>query len=466
MKVLMIPTARATFAIDVAKERGAAAKALLQELGAEVFGPEELVMNDDDVAAAHSLVSEPHDVIIHVHASFCDAGPAMTLYRDVEEPIVSWSFREPGPVGDRLWLNSLCGSNLMGHALVRAGKSLRLLYGDPDEPSVREALTRIIAGELPDAPELPGVAEGSFDDAAAEQALQTLSTQAIGVIGDAPKGFTPSQFDGQLIKELFHLDVVPMELDSLLEDIEAVPQERRETELVDALRWQPSLEDSGADNLGDFAAVTTSLRDWQKKTGVQALALECWPGLPTKLRVCPCSSMSRLADEEIATQCERDVYGAVTMLLLQALGSGITYLVDTVDLDQDKNLVRFWHCGAAATKLAADPDPGTQGLHCNRKIGVAGNFPLKPGRVVAVRLTEDPKTDGLRMLIASGEAIKAPNRFQGNTADVIMDSDAENFVTSLVTGGFPHHTVLSWADVRPGLRAVARKLNIPVVEFN
>lgn len=465
MKILMIPTARATFAVDVAEERARAARALLEELGAEVIGPTELVMNDDDVVAAARFVVEPHDLALHVHASFCDAGPALHLYKDLELPVVSWSFREPGPVGDRLWLNSLCGANLLGHALGREGKDVRLVYGDPEESSVRATLAKVIAGELPPAPALPGIGAGPVDEEAAEAALATLGTQAIGVIGSAPRGFTPSQYDAALIKHLFGLDVVSLELESLFENIESVPGERREQELVDALEWQPSLGESGAENLNEFAAVTTSLRDFQRDTGVSALAVECWPGFPSRLRVCPCSSLSRLADEDIATQCERDVYGAVTMLLLQALGSGTTYLVDTVDLDQEKNLVRFWHCGAAATKLAADPNSGTQGLHCNRKIGVAGNFPLRPGRVIAVRLTEDPQTDGLRMLIASGEAVQAPNRFQGNTADVVMDTDAESFVASLVTGGFPHHTVLAWADVRPGLRAVATRLNIPVVEF-
>lgn len=459
----MIPTARATFAVEVAKERMEQARALLEELGAEVVGPSELVMTDEDVEAAAHFVREPHDVIVHVHASFCDAGPAMKLYSDVEDPIVTWSFREPGPVGDRLWLNSMCGSNLIGHALVREGKDLRLVYGDPDEASVRTALEALLRGELPARPELPGVGSEERDVDAAQRALDSLGKQTIGVIGEAPKGFTPSQFDAGLIRDLFGLEVAELALDWLFETIESVSEEARQQELEAALEWQPSLEETGAENLREFAAVTTSLRDWQRETGVAALAVECWPGFPTKLRVCPCSSLSRLADEDIATQCERDVYGAVTMLLLQALGAGTTYLVDTVDLDQEHNLVRFWHCGAAATKLAADS--GTQGLHCNRKIGVAGNFPLKTGPVIAVRLTENPGGAGLRMLIASGESIEAPNRFQGNTADVVMDTDAEHFVECLVTGGFPHHTVLAWTDVRPGLRALAEQLNIPVIEF-
>jgi L-fucose isomerase-like protein len=198
------------------------------------------------------------------------------------------------------------------------------------------------------------------------------------------------------------------------------------------------------------------------------VAVRCWPEFPTELGVCPCSSLSRLADEGVPTQCERDVHGAVTMLLLEALGAGTTYLVDTVDLDAAQNLVRLWHCGSAATKLAADPARARQSVHCNRKIGVAGDFALRPGRVVLARLTENlPGAGGspLRLLVAAGESLPAVNRFQGNTADVRLDADATAFVHGLVTGGFPHHTVLAWTDVRPQLRAAADHLGIPVTEW-
>ena len=464
-RVLMIPTARATFAVDVAAERAASARQVVEGLGGEVVGPESLVMNDDDVAAAQHFLDDDYDVILHVCASFCDAAPAQRLYANVTTPVVMWSFREPGPVGDRLWLNSLCGANLMAHALVRDGRQVRLIYGDPGEAGVADAIADLLAGQYPAAPGLPGAQGEPAGDDVVDAALQTLGGQAIGAIGDAPTGFTPSQYDGELLERLFGFGVARLDLDTMFDDIENTSEQRRVEELDAALEWQPSLAESGADNLMQFAAVTASLREWQQKTGVAALAVRCWPEFPTKLHACPCSSLSRLADEGVPTQCERDVYGAATMLLMEALGAGTTYLVDTVDLDSQRNLVRFWHCGAAATSLAADAHHATQALHCNRKIGVAGNFALKPGRVVAARLTEDPGTGGLRLLIAGGESIAAPNRFQGNTADVVMDADATTFVNSLVTGGFPHHTVLAWTDVRPGLRAVAERLSIPVIEF-
>jgi L-fucose isomerase-like protein len=213
------------------------------------------------------------------------------------------------------------------------------------------------------------------------------------------------------------------------------------------------------------AGVTTALKSWGDRADLSAMAIRCWPEFPASLGVCPCSSLSRLADAGTPTACERDVYGAVTMMLLEALGAGTTYLVDTVDLDAERNVVRLWHCGAAATSLAADPSAATQYVHCNRKIGVAGNFPLKTGPVVMARLTENPGAGGLRLLIAAGESVPEPNRFQGNTAAVRLDADAEDFVHGLVSGGFPHHTVLAWTDVRPALRTAADQLGIPVVEW-
>lgn len=465
---VLIATARPTFDVEAAAAHADAAAALLAELGADVHRPNGLVMAPEDVDAAAAVLAEVDDpdLIVHACASFSDAGPALALYRDLDRPVLLWAFREPGAVGDRLLLNSLCGANLTAHALVRDGGDVRLCYGDPDEPAVRELLADALVGSPPDRPPLPSPDRERAPVAEARRALDQLRGQRIGVLGDPPPGFTPSQYDADVLTSLFGLEVEPLDLDDMFATIDRVDRPAREIELAAAHAWQPSLANLDRHVVDTFAAVTIALREWHDDARLAALSIRCWPEFPSELGVCPCSSLSRLADEEIATQCERDVYGAATMLLMSALGSGPSYLVDTVDVVPDENVVRFWHCGSAATGLAADPANATQFTHCNRKIGVVGNFSLRPGPVVAARLTEDPdRPGGLRLLIASGTALDRPNRFQGNTADVRLDVDAGQFVASLVTGGFPHHTVLAWNDVRPGLRAVAAELGLPVIEF-
>ncbi len=465
-RVVCIPTARPTFAVEVAAERAAAARALLTELGAEVVGPNELVMTPEDVEAAASYVDPGADLVVNVCASFSDASPALRLYRDLGKPVLLWAFREPGPVGDRLWLNSLCGANLFGHALVRAGGDVRLLYGDPGEGDVRAALFAAINGDLPPASKLPERHGERADVAVVQSALDALHSRRIGVVGDPPPGFTPSEYDADLVGRLFGVTVEWLSIDEMFARVRGVDDAARDAELADASAQRPTLRELDPEQVQRFAAVTTALRDWSAEQVLSAVAVRCWPEFPTELGVCPCSSLSRIADEGTPTACERDVYGALTMLLAEALGSGPTYLVDTVDLQATDNIVRVWHCGSAATNLAADPATATQDLHCNRKIGVAGNFPLKTGRVVLTRLTENPEhSGGLRLLVTAGESISAPNRFQGNTADVVLDTPADEFVHGLVTGGFPHHTVVAWRDIRPELRAAADLLGIPVVEW-
>ncbi|AYY13598.1 hypothetical protein EF847_13725 [Actinobacteria bacterium YIM 96077] len=467
-RAVVIATARPTFAVDAALERARAARHLLGELGADVSGPDALVMTPDDVARAAAFVDHRADLIVNVCASFSDASPALQLYSGLDRPVLLWAFREPGEVGDRLWLNSLCGANLFGHALVRAGQEVRLLYGNPDEPGVRATLDRALAGELPTPPALPDAPGPRGAERPVREALDSLHGQRIGVVGDAPSGFTPCEFDPRVLDELFGLGVDPMAVDDVFDQVASVDAGTRQQELERATAHRPSLAALDAEEVRQHAAVTCALRDVTAGRDLAALAVRCWPEFPTRLGVCPCSSLSRVADEGVLTQCERDVYGAVTMLLLRALGAGPSYLVDTVDLQAADNIVRFWHCGSAPTELAADPSRAEQSVHCNRKIGVAGNFPLRTGRVIIARLAEDTdpaSRSGLRLLLSSGESVPAPNRFQGNTADVRLDGDATTFVHSLVTGGFPHHTVLAWADVRPALRAAADVLDMPVIEL-
>lgn len=467
-RVLMIATARPTFVIEVAKTRANAARALLESLGAEVHGPRGLIMTVDDLEGARAYLDQEFDLIINVCASFSDATPALALYSGLVQPVLLWSFREPGPVGDRLWLNSLCGSNLYAHALVRAGGSVRLLYGDPEEATVSETLGRALSGDLPSAATLPHHARERSEPEAVRDALNALRGKTMGLVSEAPPGFTPSEFDGDLLESLFGLTVHKLSIDEMFARIDDVSSEACSSEERSVRNVRPSLAALAATEVSRHAAVTVALRDWTATQELSALAIRCWPEFPAQRGVCPCSSLSRIADEATPTACERDVYGAVTMLLMEALGSGTTYLVDTVDLDVPNNSVRLWHCGSAATSLAADPDEATQYVHCNRKIGVAGNFPLRTGPVIMARLTEnitDEGVEGLRLLIAAGESVPAPNRFQGNTAEVRLDVDASAFVNSLVVGGFPHHTVLAWQDVRPQLRAAADLLGIPVTEW-
>ena len=463
--VALVALARPTFDLTCAQANFDSARSLLRELGAQVVGPAELVMTPEDVAA---VTLPPADLHILFMASFSDASPAVELLGKVKGPILGWSMREPGSVGERLKLNSMCGVNLAAHALMNVGQSIRHIHGNADEPDVRSAIKAALAGELPTA-HAPKIVSGEFaTDAVVDAAFAWLKGKKIGAVGDAPNGFTPCVFDGPQLRELFGLDVRQITIDDAFGRISEVSEDARELAYASAVAAQPTLAAVNMTEAKKVYGVEVALDNWRAEESLDAIAIRCWPEFPTDLGACICSSLGRLSDRGTVTTCERDVLGAVTMMVCESLGSDENYLVDIVDLDSTQNLVRLWHCGSAATKLAADPKNATQSIHCNRKLGVAGNFPLKTGAVTLFRIDRDvdpSNRTGLRMVVSRGESIPAPNHFQGNTASVVTQPDAAALVNGIVTGGYPHHLVISWIDVRPGIRQMAKKLGIPLTEW-
>jgi len=463
--VALVALARPTFDLACAQANFDSARALLLELGAQVVGPSQLIMTPDDVAA----VSLPDfDLPILFMASFSDASPAVEIFGNSTGPILAWSMREPGEVGERLKLNSMCGVNLAAHALLNVGQNIRHIHGNADEPAVREAIKNALAGKLPEASSPPLLNEELAPAEDAQQALAWLRGKKIGAVGEAPAGFTPCTFDGPMLHSLFGLDVRQITIDKAFEKISAVTESETEMAYASAVSAQPSLGDVNVEQAKKVSSVEVALDDWREEETLDAIAIRCWPEFPTDLGACICSSLGRLSDRGTVTTCERDVLGAVTMLVCESLGSDENYLVDIVDLDASAGLIRLWHCGSAATKLAADPTHATQYIHCNRQLGVAGNFPLKTGPVTLFRIDRDvdpSNRTGLRMVVSRGESIPAPNHFQGNTATVVTTPDAATLVNGIVTGGYPHHLVISWIDVRPGIRRLAQTLGIPLVEW-
>ena len=464
----LIALARPTFQVDAAQKFFDEARALIESLGVTVNGPNNLVMTPEDTQAAKDSMKSDESLYILLNASFSDASPAVSLLSGVSGNVLLWSVREFGNVGDRLLLNSMCGSNLASHALRTAGKSSVHIHGNPDEMHIKESLRSAISGAMPTIGQPPLVKGALADSTKVDEALASLKGKKVGAIGDAPAGFTPCNYDAEKLREYFGLEVVNRSIPEIFADIAAVSLDEESAEYKSACDAQPSLTSVPEKEARVNASTRVALRDWISANGLSAIAMRCWPDFAVDLGACPCGAMGRTATSGTPAACERDVYGAVTMLLLEAFGSGTNYLVDTVDLDEKEGIIRIWHCGSASTELAVDPKNATQYIHCNRKLGVAGNFPLKTGPVVLVRLDSDidpANKSNLRLVMTSGESLSAPNRFQGNTATVRTNAPARQLVNGLIQNGFPHHTVVSWRDIRPEVRRMAERLAIPLTEW-
>ncbi len=433
---------RATFAVEYETAITRRALNALQTLGWPIAGTDEVFMDSQAARNAGERIQQEHaDILIIAHASFADASAALELARAVNRPILLWAFREPGPVGDRLWLNSLCGANIAANALQRENYVTHYVYGDPEEPA---ALQEIAA----------------FAGACAVN--RKLRRAKISVIGQAPTGFYSSQFDELALAQVIGPTIVQKDLGTLFAAAEQADSARVQAITQQAIKDSPSLQALNPQDVQRFGQTYCALKDAAAEDHSDALAVRCWPEFPSQFQVMPCAAMGRIAEDGVIASCETDVYGAVTQLMLQYFSGKPPLMADVVAMDDMKNTLTLWHCGNAAISLARNGDEPVMAGHCNRKIGVAGNFPIRPGHVTVARL--GVSHTGFRLLAVEGELLDVPeNRFQGNSAVFRPIGSAKSLLDTMMAQGLEHHVIFTEGSFMQELRFLAQMWNIPII---
>ena len=162
--------------------------------------------------------------------------------------------------------------------------------------------------------------------------------------------------------------------------------------------------------------------------------------------------------------CEADVYGAVTSLILQSITEAPPFMADLVDVDREGDSAVVWHCGLAPVSMA-DPDQRPRaGIHSNRRMPLLGEFALTPGRVTIARLSQSRGL--LRLVVAGGEMLKAPQSFSGTSGVIRFDRPARDVLDSILEEGIEHHYSLAYGDCRAVLRAIAERLSLPLLDLD
>ena len=442
-KIAFIPIARTTFDIPYAEQMAAAARGGLPNLPVEILGPDELITDSSGVEMAIEELREADiDLVILFQATFADSSMAAELSQGLEAPIFLWAVPEPH-TGGRLRLNSFCGINLAGHALTRAGIKYGHVYAAPDDPS---ALQKVIA------------------HARAGRARRILRSAQLGRVGENPDGFETCLFRPAEIKKIFGLEVVQLDLQ---EDVFAKARK------VEPVSTQPVRDELAGvvSNLAemDFDAVHGSLstyltlKDLASQKGLNGFAVRCWPEFFTELGCAACGAMSMLSNEMIPCSCEVDVNGTITQLILQSISGSQAFGTDMVSIDEEWDALVLWHCGLAPLSMADPQAEKRVTIHSNRQLPLLMEFPLKPGVVTIARLSE--ASGEYRLVVGSGEIIRAPQSFSGTSGLLKLDNPAHYVFNAILDQGLEHHISITYGDFKDELFALSMMLDLPIVQL-
>jgi len=442
LRVGVVTLARPTFDVPFAEQTAAQAWRLLERLPGEFVGFRDLLFDEQAIEPQlRALKAQPLDLLLVLQLTFTDATMTVKLAETFDAPLLLWSFPEDR-TGGRLRLNSLCGINLAAHALGKAGLRCDYLHLRPDDPEAEAELDAWFC---------------------AFQVRSNLAATKLAVVGRPPDGFHTCTYDAGKLKKLTGITVDQLELPELFTEAKNIPEGvlnsvRAEVEPkiqgLDTLE-QPPLEKS----LRIFAA----LREKAKTCGYQGFAVRCWPEFFTEYGCAACGAMGLLNSERIAAGCEADVYGTISTLILNWLGEEPSFIADLVDINTKEDSGVFWHCGLAPLNMA-DPEASVEaGIHSNRKKPLVNEFPLKPGRVTLARLSQ--AKNETRFVIGGGTMLKAPKSFSGTSGVIRFDKPAAQVLETVMKEGLEHHYAVTYGDVRKPLHALAKQLNLPVLEL-
>jgi L-fucose isomerase-like protein len=448
--VALVCIARPTFDVPLAQRMADQAAARLAEQFTLVGSAASLVMDAAAVESAISVLADaPFDLLVLFQASFADSSMAVQLAECAaaqHAPVLLWSVPDDRD-GGRLRLNSLCGINLAGHALMLRQIPYDYVHCPVEDPAAIAQAARL---------------------ARVGRARRLLHGATVGLVGERPGGFETCDYAASDLAALFGVEVQPIALAETLHKAANADAAARQPFLDAVARMMPNLAELDATAVAGTAGVYTTLRAEVNARNLSGVAVRCWPEFFTELGCAACGAMSMLGEEGCPASCEADVNGTVTTLLLQHLAGAPAFLTDLVSIDAASDTGVLWHCGLAPSSMA-DPAVGVRGtVHSNRKLPLLFEFPLKPGRVTLARLHRRSLAggvDGYQLAIGGGEMVQAPRSFGGANGVIRFDCPAATLLDRVMRAGLEHHVSIVYGDVREELRVFARMTGLEVLEL-
>lgn len=410
--------------------------------GTKLFRFSRLVCSHEDLDDCIAYFTENKvDLILLVYGAFTGDDIACGLADACRRPIILWAPREERwERQDRLYANALCCAAMNGASLTRLHAPHHVVFGDKEEDRVVTELHNLTA---------------------AYAVIKNLQGFTFGLFGYRPTAFYNCAFDEVVIRRTFGINFEETDLKVVFDTMAQLPWSEVEAEMARISgTWDISALPDG--HLENHARLYLALKQLAPARGYDYSAIKCWPEMGN-LHSAPCAVLGRLADEGIGISCEGDVDAGLAAIVQNMLSGKPTFVTDLINIDEKENTVTFWHCGNAAPSLHDTSDGVTMCNHPLVNQGTSFWCALKPGPVTAARFTN---IDGqYRLFLLRGEAIPTVRNTRGSMVNVKIKTPVLQLVQEIADSGMSHHYSVVWQDVADKMIAIAKLLNIPVVEL-
>ncbi|MBK8023873.1 MAG: hypothetical protein IPK19_21175 [Chloroflexi bacterium] len=389
--------------------------------------------------AAERLKAEKIDFLL-LQTAGCSIGEQILPLARAAPRMGLWATPEPNPAGD-IKLHSFVSMSHFASILTQTLEDehipFKWFYGHVEAQEFQRPF---------------GITVRALTD------VKAMRQARVGWFGGLAPGFINMQFDSGRLKENLGVEIVPHTLSDLIERAKSYapePVAHAAGEIYSAARSVRVSE------LGAFDRVTRlylAMRDMTQELGYDALAVSCWSEFQEAYRVAPCMAYGWMGSEEgVAVACEGDVYGAISMYLLNVLtgARGSSTLLDMAVIDTLNPAALMWHCGVSPRHFANKDgiqwvDHATLGRKSENVYGVAGDQVFAANTATVSYISRS----GDNLLIVGAEIVERDNPGYDGTrgwfTDFTLNRELitlQDLVHTLTIGGHPHHYAVGLGDV-------------------
>lgn len=381
------------------------------------------------------------DVIVLVYGAFTGDDVASYLAEMVKVPLILWApYEVPFDKDDRLYSNALCSMTMNAAAIKKLGAVYHTVYGSLEDKRASEKVENLLR---------------------AYGTVKALKHTNLGLLGYRPTAFYNCSFDESLIRRTFGVKIEETDLKVIFDRMAELPEEEWKADM-EAISSQYDTNRLPEGHLENHSRLYLALHKVMKEQRYDFATIKCWPEMGN-LHTTPCAVLGRLADEGINIGCEGDVDAELAQMTEYYLTGKPSFITDLINIDEEENVIVFWHCGNAAPSLCNRDYPVQMRNHPLAGQGTAFYGALKPGNVTVARFCN---LDGkYKLFLMKGEAMPMDRSTKGIMASVKVKRPVREVIEGIIAEGIPHHYSIVWEDVAEAMKQVCGLLGIPVIEM-
>lgn len=364
-----------------------------------------------------------------------ERGVANTIrFSELNVPILVHAFGDDSKrmtIADRR--DSFCGKMSVCNNLRQYGYTFsltKLHTVDPVSESFRKDLRRFVA---------------------VCRTVNGLRGARIGAIGARPGAFNTVRYSEKLF-ELSGITVETLDLSEVfgwakaMSSTDVAVQEKLAT-----IRAYTPTKDVPVESLDKMARLGVAIDNWSREMRLDATAVQCWTALEEFYGVVPCTLMSMMSDSLMASACETDVAGTVSMLAMNLASGSPSALLDwnnNFGSDPDKAVV--FHCSNLPASVFAHQEMEYQAIIAGSvgKENTYGSLSgrMKSGPFTFCRVSTDDANGRVMAYVGEGELTDdLLNTFGG--FGVARVERLQELLAFICQNGFEHHVAFNLSEV-------------------